>query len=318
MRPTVRKTYTILLVWLCSLMTACDLHDHRDDCCESNVMTFRYLLGSVDCFADYISTMRYFLFDGDGQFLMEMEAMEGNISQVDLGSLTEGSYTMVGLGNLDDYATLSGHETDGLHSFLLTVTDMYAGESVLANSKVFDGGDQIYWGQSDFSIVAGQSNTYRTEMSNVHCQLTIRVEWEAVPPYGDGYSFSLDAVGSYMDMHGDRADTIGVHAFPMVTDRTSGMMEDVTMRNLALQTTLVFLRLDEDEEMPVFQLYHDGEEQIPDVDLGMVFEQWGWNPSVAQVQEYEMLITIQLDGSIRISDSLDSSLLDWADGGTIG
>lgn len=319
MNEKIVTYHTLFLALLCALLTSCNMNDKRDECCgEGSVMTFRYLLGSVDEFAECISSMQYFLFDERGSFIFEMEPLNGDMTKVDLGGLSEGTYTMVAIGNLEDYGSLSDYAEEGLDGFYLTVDDVYDGSQSNSSGKILANGDLLYWGQSDFTIVEGQSKTYRTEMSNVHCKLTIMVEWEGVPAYSSGYTFSLDGIGSRLSLNAEQSDTIGVHTFPAVSGRTAAMMEDVTMRNLSLETSLYTLRLSEEEEMPVFQLYHGGEEQIPDVDLASVFSQWSWKPSVAAVQEYEMLILIMLDGSIKISDSLEFSSLDWSDGGTIG
>lgn len=299
------------------LIASCDLEDICDggDCGDGNYMLYRYTLDNTDYFDTYISSMSYFLFDYDGTYLGEMECADGDLSMVDLSDLSPGSYKLVALANLVDYGVLEGHTTTGLDDFLLRVTDLYEFEDSTTRSNIFATGDRLYWGQKDFTIVSGESNTYITQMANIYCRLTVRVEWENLPAYEDGYVYELEGIGSWVEQNLNNADTIKVQHFPKVHDFTSSMREDVPLRRFALQASLYTLRYTT-RNIPTFRLLHEDETVTPDVDLYEVFITWGWYPSNAQVQDYEVLITINADGSVTVSQGLDSYISDWADGGT--
>lgn len=309
---------SMLITALMALTASCDLEDICDggDCdTGSSTLVFRYLYDNADQFDNYISTMRYFLFDGSGSYLGEMECYDGDLSRVDVSDLSAGDYSIVGLGNLVDYATIDGYTDGGLDNFRLTVSQLYD-DTLSANA--FANGDRLYWGQLDFEVVSGQSASYTVDMSNIHCLLTVRVEWEGLPEYSSGYVFKLSEIGNQVMMNsGGDAYSIGVHTFPEVTAHTAEMREDVKLRRFMLQTTLVTLRYG-NEYVPVFTLLN-GQEVIFSYDLQAAFDTWGWHPDNAQVQEYAVMFTINNDGTtVEVTVGFDSHINDWEDGGTLG
>lgn len=301
-----------LLLPFLLLLASCSLEDDRDECCFRNTVLFRYNYRGADRFREYISGMRYFLFDGDGGFVREMQPMAGNMAQVNIAGLEAGSYTLIGLGNLVDYATLEGHAEGGLKAFRLQVSDWYD-----TTRTVFASGDRLYWGECRFTVVTGESNAFLGEMSNVHCVLRVRVEWERMPGFSDGYGYRLDGIGTGMEMHGGNATAIDIKTFPKVSGYSGSMQKDVTLRRMALEETVITLRWGKDD-MPRFRLMHDGETASKVVDIGYVFGRWGWHPENTPVQEYAILLYIRDDGSIEVKQGLDAGVSDWIDGGTIG
>lgn len=293
------------------LSVSCSLDDWRDECCEGNTVRFRYRYRGADRFTEYIGSTRYFLFDGTGRYVKEMEPMECCPARVEIGALAVGSYTLVCIGNLDDYGTPVGYAEGGLEAFRLKVDDHFDKSGAFAN------GDRLYWGECPFTLVRGAANDFTGEMSNVHCLLRVRVEWERLPEYGEGYRYRLEGVATEMDLHGRRASVIDDHAFPAVEDFTGSVLEEVPMRRRALEASLYTLRWT-DGEIPRFRLYHGSEPAAKEVDLGPIFRRWNWYPGRAPVQEYKIRLTIHTDGGIEVNPGLEAGVGDWEDGGSIG
>lgn len=304
-----------LCALFCLVHSSCDLESGSENCCAQSNIEFRYTLNSVDQFDTYISTMQYFLFDENGAFLFEMEPDDGDLTHLCLcDGIPNGTYSLVALANLDDYATIDTiYLEDGLTSFRLDVTQYNE-----TYPDQFDNGDKLYWGQVDFTLNKSKSQTFICQMANIHCVLTVRVEWEGIPSYSDGYRYVLDKVGTYTELHEGNASTIGVQQFPLVPDYSGSMTREVSLRRGALQSSLYTLRITNDD-LPVFRLYHYDDPVTPEIDLAPVFSTWRYHPSLAQVQDYEMLVTINRDGSVSVDQGLSGSdIADWADGGSLG
>ena len=308
----------LLLCTLAALLTSsCDLEDERDNCCADNRIVFRYTLNGEDCFNKYISTMQYFLFDEDGDYLMELFPDGDDLTELCLcDGIPSGVYSLVAVGNLEDYATIEGLEDLGLHGFTL-VADDWADSDILSDGLTpLANGDRLYWGQCDFTLDHSKSQTFYTEMANIHCRLTVHVEWEATPDYSDGYSFVLYEIGAYSEMCGDNATQIGVQSFPPVPDYSACMVQEVALSRGVLLENLYTLRLT-DDDIPVFLLMHDDVAVTMEIDLTDAFEQWGWTPSSEQVQEYEVSLKILTNGDVEATSGLNTNVSDWTNGGTV-
>ena len=309
----MRIARLVVCVLLCLVPSSCDIEDENELCCDKHKVVFRYTLGGVDCFSSYITSMKYFLFDEEGMFLFELESENGDISTVCLcNGIPSGTYSLVAVGNLIDYGTIDAEIDGGLAEFVLQVDDwLDDGTDAFAN------GDKVYWGQVDFTLDQSNAETFVCQMANIHCQMLIRVEWESLPTYTDGYRYCLDDIGTISELNSYNAYSLGVQSFPLIPDYNGKMMEDVTLRQFALQATLYTLRIT-NEDMPIFRLYHDDEILTPDIDISVAFTEWGIRPSLSQVQDYELLLTINDDGTVVLSRNLDSYISDWEDGGYIG
>lgn len=295
------------------LLVSCNLDDDRDLCCETNSVRFRYLYKSSDRFLDYITTARYFLFDGEGCYLRELQPEADALNKVSVETLASGSYTIVCIGNLADYGTLEGYTKSGLQDFFLRVSRYYDEERT-----AFTNGDRLYWGQCDFTISRDVKQEYVGEMSNVHCKLRVRVEWETAPDYTDGYRYHLDGIGMGIHLHdSDEADVIDVHTFPVVANYGGSMREPVSLSQSALEASLYTLRWGA-TEIPRFRLYHDDQPAMTEVDLAYVFGIWGWHPEQAAVQEYDIRVLIRTNGTVVVYQGVDVGVGDWINGGTIG
>lgn len=301
------------LCGLLMLLVGCDLEDERDLCCpeETNLMRYRYLYQEEDAFTTYIHRMEYYLFDGEGGFLRTMECLDGDLTKVSLATLPAGSYSLVAVGNLEGYGSLKGYAEQGLAQFRLEVDRYFEQTDAFAN------GDRLYWGQGDFIITACGSNVFLTEMANIHCSLTVRVEWEALPPYSDSYYFTLQGIGSCVEQQAAHADTLGVQRFPLVTDFGGCMREPVELRRLALQAELLTLRYAKGA-IPHLGCYHGEEPLFQAIDLADLFARWGWEPERAKVQRYALRIVIKRGGTIEVFAGLEADVVDWIDGGVIG
>lgn len=307
-----RPAHLLLLLSCLVLCLSCSLEDSRDACCEVNTVRFRYLYRDADRFGEYISKVRYFLFDGQGCYLREMEPLPCCPARVDISGLEAGSYTLVGVGNLEGCGSPEGHAEGGLEAFRLAL-DNYRPDI----PEAFRSGDRLYRGECAFTLVPGGVNDFLGEMSNVHCVLRVRVEWELAPPFSDGYHYHLEGVGTGMELCGSRAAAIGVHRFPPVEGYGGRTVEDVPLRRFALDASLVTLRWT-DGDIPSFRLYRGDVPVTKVVDLEPIFHRWGWYPSKAPVQEYEIRMTVHQDGSIEVNQGIDVDVGDWEDGGTIG
>lgn len=294
------------------ILVSCSLDDDRDACNQVNRVLFRYDYKGTECFSEYIHTVRYFLFDGNDQFVSELTPLADNPSKLSIDQLDEGSYTIVCIGNLADYATLEGYAEGGLSCFRLRVNHYFNSQQT-----AFANGDRLYWGQCHFTKASGTGNDFTGYVSNVHCALRIRVEWEASPAYSDGYRYRLDGIGTAIKLHGDNASEIDAHTFPQVTNYGGSMLAAVTLDQSALDATLYTLRFGA-TDIPRFRLCHYDTPVTTEIDLAGLFRQWGWLPGQVSVQDYSLRIKIFADGTVVAYQGNDVDVGDWENGGNIG
>lgn len=290
--------------------SACSLEDERDLCCGRNMMHYTFVYAGINKFHEVVSTMEYYLFDRDGIFLQMMEPYKGDLSYVSLESLSAGRYTLVGVANRKHYASPQGSLEKGLQCFQLAV------DGWMDKQRVFGTGDPMYWSFADFEIVEGERRMFVSSMNHIHCTLHIKIEWEYIPPYLDGYYFTLTGVGHTVAMHQKGALHYGGFVFPVVDYAQNIAYVKATMRQMILEEQIISLRY-ADGEIPVFRLWHRNRPVIPPIDLGKVFRQWGWYPNEATMQNYKIRLRIRSDGKIEIHQGLGASVNDWIDGGVI-
>lgn len=306
--------YRVGVLIFCFLLASCNVSDERDLCCdtEDSVVRFRYWYKNEDRFTEYIKTERYFLFDSEGRYLQEMNHLDCCPKRVSIEQLAAGTYTMVCVGNLVDYGTLEGYEEKGLEGFHLKINQYYDEQQT-----AFVSGDRIYWGECHFTKVGGIRQEFVGEMSNEHCVLRLRVEWERLPEFADGYYYHLDGIGTGMELYDTNASKIGVHSFPPVMDYGGRLIEEVPLRQMVLESTLTMLRWGANA-LPRFQLYHYDTPVSKVVDFEEVFREWKWYPENAEVQEYEIRLLILKSGNIKVYKRIEAQVGDWEDGGTFG
>lgn len=96
-REVHRIVFRLLAAALLLSSAGCSIDDDRDVCCGNVVVEYRYLPYGVDELPTYITSMRHFVFDGDGRYVCEVG--DGSNSRRQRFTLPDGDYTMVTLGN---------------------------------------------------------------------------------------------------------------------------------------------------------------------------------------------------------------------------
>lgn len=302
---------------LCSLycltvLWSCNVYDIRDLCCaESDVMFFRLEYDGRDYFADQIQSMRYLVFGEDGKFVCQLHAADGQLNRVKLDSLDYGRYTMLAVANLQDYGWFVGEAGKGLSALCFRADDYFRTTPALGN------GDPLFWGVGAFERVPGKSNSYITQLSNVHARLRVRVEWEGVPGSSSDCFMQLEGVNDGYSLCPAEATAIGSQLFPAFVGRSCSAVVQVPLRQMALDAGIVSLRY-ADDSLPTLHLWQDSVEIIRPVSLQQVFQAWGWFADKAQVQDYGIRLLIKMDGSVVISSYVSVGISDWVDGGTFG
>ncbi len=308
--------YRIILIffvlWSFCSLCSCDIDDRRDFCCGRNNILITYHMGNREFLEKVADHIDYYLFDSVGNYMHKMKPLRNNMRRVCLESLPAGKYTMVAIANLDQYGKLKGHSSEGLRQFKLVVGNF------LGDTDVFGNGEPLYWGQSDFRILEKQKKTYTLEMNHIHCRLRLRVEWERLPDYADGFEFGLEGIGQATPLYGGQNDIlIYHHRYPPVTSYDGRMRLSVPLRRMVLEEELFTLRYT-DSHIPIFHLYNGRKDLTGPIDLSRAFMQWGWKPDQSPEQEYSILIKIRADGKIELHPGLGTSVNDWIDGGVIG
>lgn len=308
----------VLAAWgLAVAHCSCSLEDTRDLCCDSgNAMRYSYRPYGAEAFDDYIGTLRHLLFDAGGDFLGELPPGE-NLKYQPL-ALGQGEYTMVTVANASDITILN--HTDISHIGELTLS---AGASHDPEGVYRANTDELYWGVKRFSVSAmglamDVSRLSRaipvTYMNNIHCHLKIKVEWSNMPEHIGEYEMELDGVPDRYSLHPERSGEAGGFTVPPGI-RTGTHRIRVPLRSRELDGEFVTLRYSNDC-IPVFRLFFDSEKVSPDIDLARAFDTWGWRPSDTHVQNYEILIQMNSDGSADIFPNIEASVADWVNGGS--
>lgn len=300
--------------WIMVLMLAggCSLEDERDLCCGQNVMRYTYHIAGEEIIDKVAEKMEYHLFDSTGMYLHPLSACSETWDWLSLEGLSAGRYTIVAIANLYGYGSLHGHVCSGLDKFRLEV------DSLFGEDGTFCSGDSLYWGEQEFCIEEGTKRTFTTEMNNIHCCLDVKVEWERLPQYSEGYRFCLEGVGKGVGLHqDDNTLAAGGHLFPYVADYSGRMMIDVPLYRLTLEESMYTLRYT-DKNIPVFRLYNGDTPVTRPIDLKRAFREWGWYPDSDAEQRYSIRLKIRADGSIIVNPGIEGMINDWIDGGYIG
>lgn len=272
-------------------------------------MEYRYMHRNEDVFPQYIHTLDHYLFASDGSFIAMLPPGE-DLQEQPL-DLSPGSYTMVTVGNASERVAFEGHLEEGLDGFLLKVLEQERGR---AAREVSCG--ELYGGFRQFTVTDAPQQRFLTQMSNIHCQLDVRVEWETRPPAVGDYRIALWSVPCCYNMDCKDISTAGGHDFPAdMKEERDGYEATVPLQSQTLTTSFVTLRYTS-ECVPSLRVYLGSEAITPVLDLTRAFQQWGWNPDRDTVQHYRIRITIRGDGSVSVRPWTDGEVLDWIDGGT--
>lgn len=274
-------------------------------------MHYRYTMQGLECFDDYIYRMHYYLFDGNGYFVKQMFPDGGNMKRVSLEEITPGKYTLIALANLDDYDTPDEDAKKGLGDFEFVMQDFFPGTNEL------DSGDPIYWGTSTFVIEEGETNSFVTEMANIHCITSVEFEWEGLPPYPDGYTFQLEGVSGAYSLNPEHSSELGIQTFPMHIGDPKSVRQDSEIEDLKLNVSIYTLRY-KNGRIPGLRLWHEDKPLTRIIDLEYIFRQWGWKPDITPVQKYSIKLRLRMDGGIEVSPKAEADVNDWNNGGSIG
>lgn len=304
----MRRMAAVLGAALCLLPGSCSLEDSRDECCGGAVMEYEYMYRNEDVFPQYIHALDHYLFAADGRFIAMLPPGEDLRRQpLDLDS---GSYTMVTVGNASERIALEGHAEKGLDGFLLTVLRQERNRAV----REFTCGE-LYGGFCRFTVTGAPAQRFITQMSNIHCQLDVRVEWETRPPSTGDYRIALWNVPCRYNMDIGDIHTAGGHDFPADTETDrDGYGTVVPLKSQTLTTAFVTLRYTSGC-IPSLRVFLGGEAITPALDLGRAFRQWGWNPDRDTVQHYRIRVTVRGDGSVSVRPWVEGEVMDWVDGG---
>ncbi len=207
---------------LCLLLCSCSLDDYRDECCERGpAMRYSYCPYGQEAFAEYISTLRHYLFDEAGNYLGELPP--GADLQYQPLSLDAGSYTMVTVGNASDHTLCECAPQQGLE----------ASESLTEAALRRPGGYSLqrrpglYWGVKSFTVdgeggvlglptkgTRGAPEEMTTYMNNIHCHLEIKVVWDNMPEYIGDYEMELENVHAGYSLCPERSQQAGGFTVP--------------------------------------------------------------------------------------------------------
>lgn len=296
------------------LLGSCSLDDDRDLCCDPQtgvVMDYRYMYLDRDVFPTYIKFTDHYLFDEWGNFIrMVPPGRNPQRQYLDVGS---GMYHLVTVGNVSDPVELFGHAEEGMEKFLLRVKSQEELEGTRAKHSFRAG--ELYGGFCQFRVEDREDTQYfRTDMSNIHCQLDIRVEFDGYIPEKGEYRFELDNVPNHYAMDYARIWNTYDHDFPADHGLRDRYSVTVPLVFLELEATFVTLRYS-NECVPTLRLWLGDKAVTPLMDLERAFQRWGWVPDEQTVQEYRILVTIRRDGSAVLKPWVDGEVLDWVDGG---
>ncbi len=306
---------------MCALC-GCSLDDDRDLCCpERLTMNYVYRPTGVEVFGDHIFSLRHFLFGESGEYIGELPP--GADLQRQPLDLREGIYTMVTVGNSSGN-TLHEHGDDRM-----------LGQFTLSHASGPANADELFWGVKRFMVntdglgielrsrdsdepeTGEVRNRLLTEMNNIHCHLSVTVEWANRPTHIGVYDMELTGVPSRYSLHPDDASQTA-DGFTVPGHReTADHRLRVPLRQLELQAEFVTLRYT-DEAIPTLRISFDGEPAAPDIDLGKAFRTWGWRPSATHVQEYRILVRIISPDRADVYPQVRGSVEDWVNGGSFG
>lgn len=322
-----------LLCLLIVVLSSCSVEDERDECCDGVLLLYRSVPINKDLFRKHIqedSGLRHFLFDAKGVFVKEVRSNPKHPQKLRLRRLDAGRYTMVTLANASQERTQFTNlepRKSLLSQFMLRVLP----EGVKGLS------DELFWNVRSFEVQRGVLRTYYCDLANIHCQLTVRVKWEGVPPDATTahYSMELQRVSEGYPVHPPfrneilvlrdeseqdaSASTLNqvVHHFPLLADDGATYRLDAPMTQLELEERFTTLRYT-NETIPILRILKDGVLYRKEIDLRKAFRNWGLFPDKHVEQDYRILIEMKRDGRMILHHWTDFRIVDWADGGTLG
>ena len=309
-----------LVLLLC--FGSCAIDDDRDLCCgqPSNAMRYTYRPHGAEEFDLHIFSLRHLLFDGEGTFIREIEP--GADPKLQPLSLAAGRYTMLTLGNMTGNSILNHEDFPQLDQLLLAPAASFEGRK-----GIFGNTDELFWGVRHFDVDEDglihdfgpdrRWSDYRapaTEMNNIHCHLTVKVEWNNMPDGFGDYEMELTGVPTACLLDPGEARKAGGFIVP-AHHSTGRHRLRVPLEGYELNTDFVTLRYT-DDVIPTLRIYYAGEQVSPNIDLKQAFRKWGWYPSQIHVQEYAIRVTLFANGRAEVSPMFEGTVSDWINGGS--
>lgn len=298
---------------LATLLTSCSLDDDRDECCYQVRLHFHETVDGVDMFPEDIKSMRHLLFDSEGRFIDWIGSTQKNSQDVDVSGLNNGSYTVITVANATDKTFFEDY--DYISTFRLYHQDQFTrtrdGEKTIEYANT----DELYWRKVEFTI-DGTPQVIDCPLSNIHCHLHVRAEWKGVPQQSGLWTMRLYNVHTEYQA-GETGLVIKDRLFPVETERCGTHRIEADTFNFELDGEFITFRWTNDEQ-PMLQIWCDEEPVTPLMDLEKAFQEWGWYPDRAQIQEYWIELLIDYDGSVEMRASGKMNVGDWINGGIIG
>lgn len=317
MRAAVMILITIAMI---TALSACEFNwDERNYCYNIRLNYTLYRTGKVNELPDYVHTMHYLLFDGDGVLMLMSDTTGTAIAHKDL-NLNPGEYTMVTWGNLDKscYATPP----------VCGVTRLE--ELSLENTGDGKNTEKLYFSSRAFTVTDAAPTIESIEMTHAHALLRITVKWEAFyPPIANDWSLRMRRVPA---CYGHRVGQ-QVEDYPQINTRASGtggrliytipeVKEERLSDHVAPAYThprgyvygeLISFRHTNNTHQ-LISLWKGDEQQMKEIDLNRFFTTMNIDLDRNLRQEFDLTFTIK-DSGVGVALT---EVADWADGGDIG
>lgn len=317
-----KNSIVVLLTLAVALLTGCcsPFYDDLSECHEVT-LEYRYIPVAEDQYSQYITGMRHFLFDGEGNFVRELPQNATSPQKLRIKGLSKGHYTVVTVGNstvANTFLTPLVAKQSLLSDFVLQLKRRASFEEAYAHA------DELFWNTKSFEITGEGAQHYVCDLANIHCHLFFQVSWQSTPPAAGNYQieltnlseqYALDPAKSSLTLEVNSSLGV-VHTFPLHGEKTHKMLQVVALFNHQLTGEFISLRYKNDR-IPTFQVKKDGEAITRQLPLAEAFEAFGWIPDRRPVQIYRIQIRINDNGSVTIRPWYEGSVEDWQAGGTV-
>lgn len=305
----MKKLRLLILGLLSTLLTGCSLEDERDECCYQIRLHYHETVDGVDLFQQDIKSMRHLLYDSEGRFVRWIDSPASHPQDVDISDLESGAYTVVTVANATDKTLFENY--DQLSTFRLIHNARYQDS---AKDDDYGNSDELYWHMTGFTI-NGSPQVIDCPLSNIHCHLHVRAAWKGVPRQVGQWTMRLyDVYTGYQT--GEVGLTVRDRDFPAQVSAMCTQRVGTSVFNFELECEFITFRWT-NEVLPTLQIWCDDEPVTKGMDLAKAFQEWGWYPDRAQIQEYWIDLTIHDDGSVDMRQGGSLGIRDWIDGGTI-
>lgn len=307
----MKKLRLLILGLLATLLTGCSLEDERDECCYQIRLHYHETVDGVDLFQQDIKSMRHLLYDSEGRFVRWIDSPASHPQDVDISDLESGAYTVVTVANATDKTLFENY--DQLSTFRLRHDGQYAGtRSEVTNH---DNSDELYWHMVSFTI-DNQPKVIDCPLANIHCHLHVRAEWKGLPQQNGRWTMRLFGVPTEF-LAGEVGLVIRHISHPVMSMARTNHQVGTSNFNFELEAEFITCRWT-NSDLPALQIWCDDEPASPLMDLEKAFQEWGWYPDRALIQDYWIELLIGNDGSVDMRAGGRANVSDWIDGGTIG